>query len=89
MQEVIDTAEQVTGRSITVVNGQHSLALCQGHADELKDALQVIKARGMGVHDYDHLGKESLQLVNEGMPEHVSPAYQVTHSFVLCGIEMV
>ncbi len=37
---------------------QHSLALCQGHADALQDALQDIKVRGMGVDDYAHLGKE-------------------------------
>ena len=39
---------------------QHSLALCQGHADALQDALQDIKVRGMGVDDYAHLGKEAL-----------------------------
>ena len=31
---------------------QHSLALCQGHADALQDALHDIKVRGMGVDDY-------------------------------------
>ena len=36
---------------------QHSLALCQGHADALQDALHDIKVRGMGVDDYAHLGK--------------------------------
>ena len=34
---------------------QHSLALCQGHADALQDALQDIKARGMGVDEYANL----------------------------------
>ena len=36
---------------------QHSLALCLGHADALQDALQDIKARGMGVDEYANLGK--------------------------------
>jgi hypothetical protein len=38
---------------------QHSLALCQGHADALQDALHDIKVRGMGVDDYAHLGNLS------------------------------
>jgi hypothetical protein len=44
---------------------QHSLALCQGHADALQDALQDIKVRGMGVDDYAHLGKEDLRLLDQ------------------------
>ena len=44
---------------------QHSLALCQGHADALQDALQDIKVRGMGVNDYAHLGKEDRRLLDQ------------------------
>ena len=44
---------------------QHSLALCQGHADALQDALQDIKVRGMGVDDYAHLGKEDRRLLDQ------------------------
>lgn len=44
---------------------QHSLALCQGHADALQDALQDIKVRGMGVDDYAHLGKEDRRLFDQ------------------------
>jgi hypothetical protein len=44
---------------------QHSLALCQGHADALQDALQDIKARGMGVDEYANLGKEDRRLLDQ------------------------
>jgi hypothetical protein len=44
---------------------QHSLALCQGHADALQDALHDIKVRGMGVNDYAHLGKEDRRLLDQ------------------------
>jgi hypothetical protein len=44
---------------------QHSLALCQSHADALQDALQDIKVRGMGVDDYAHLGKEDRRLLDQ------------------------
>lgn len=44
---------------------QHSLALCQGHADALQDALQDIKVRDMGVDDYAHLGKEDRRLLDQ------------------------
>jgi len=40
----------------------HSLALCQGHADALQDALRDIRIRGMGVDDYAHLSKEDRRL---------------------------
>ena len=46
---------------------QHSLALCQGHADALQDALHDIKVRGMGVDDYAHLGKEDRRLLVSGL----------------------
>ena len=42
---------------------QHSLALCQGHADALQDALQDIHALAMDVDDYTTLGKQDLQLM--------------------------
>ena len=44
---------------------QHSLALCQGHADALQDSLQDIKARGMGVDEYANLGKEDRRLLDQ------------------------
>lgn len=44
---------------------QYSLALCQGHADALQDALQDIKVRGIGVDDYAHLGKEDRRLLDQ------------------------
>jgi hypothetical protein len=44
---------------------QHSLALCLGHADALQDALQDIKARGMGVDEYANLGKEDRRLLDQ------------------------
>ena len=44
---------------------QHSLALCQGHAEALQDALHDIKVRGMGVDDYAHLGKEDRRLLDQ------------------------
>ena len=44
---------------------QHSLALCQGHADALQDALQDIKARGMGVDEYANPGKEDRRLLDQ------------------------
>ena len=44
---------------------QHSLALCQGHADALQDALQDIKARGISVDEYANLGKEDRRLLDQ------------------------
>lgn len=41
------------------------MALCQGHADALQDALQDIKVRGVGVDDYAHLGKEDRLLLDQ------------------------
>ena len=32
----------------------HSMALCQGHAEALQDALQDIQLRAMGLDDYTH-----------------------------------
>ena len=43
----------------------HSLALCQGHADALQDALRDIRIRGMGVDDYAHLSKEDRRLFDQ------------------------
>lgn len=44
---------------------QHSLALCQGHADALQDALQDIKSRGMGLDEYANPGKEDRRLLDQ------------------------
>ncbi len=44
---------------------QHSLALCQGHADAPQDSLQDIKARGIGVDEYANLGKEDRRLLDQ------------------------
>jgi glycosyltransferase involved in cell wall biosynthesis len=42
---------------------QHSLALCQGHADALQDALQDIHTRAMDVNDYTTLSKQDRRIV--------------------------
>lgn len=44
---------------------QHSLALCQGHADALQDALQDIRARDLGVDDYIALSKQDRRLLDQ------------------------
>ena len=44
---------------------QHSLALCQGHADALQDALQDIHARAMDVNDYTTLSKQDRRLLDQ------------------------
>ena len=44
---------------------QQSLALCQGHADALQDALQDIQARAMGVDDYTNLSKQDRRLLDQ------------------------
>lgn len=44
---------------------QHSLALCQGHADALLDALQDIRARDLGVNDYIALSKQDRRLLDQ------------------------
>ena len=44
---------------------QHSLALCQGHADALQDALQDIHARAMDVDDYTTLSKQERRLLDQ------------------------
>ena len=43
----------------------HSLALCQGHADALQDALRDIRIRGIGVDDYAHRSKEDRRLFDQ------------------------
>ena len=44
---------------------QHSLALCQGHADALQDALQDIRARDMGKDDYTAMSKQDRRLLDQ------------------------
>ena len=44
---------------------QHSLALCQGHADALQDALQDIHALAMNVDDYTALSKQDRRLLDQ------------------------
>ena len=43
----------------------HSMALCQGHAEALQDALQDIQLRAMGLDDYTHLNKEDRRLLDQ------------------------
>ena len=44
---------------------QHSMALCQGHADALEDALQDIDARAMDVDDYNTPSKQDRRLLDQ------------------------
>jgi len=44
---------------------QHSLALCQGHADALQDALLDIHTRAMDVNDYSSLSKQDRRLLDQ------------------------
>lgn len=44
---------------------QHSMSLCQGHAEALQDALQDIQLRAMGLDDYTHLSKEDRRLLDQ------------------------
>lgn len=44
---------------------QHSMTLCQGHADALQDALQDMQRRAIGVDDYTHLSKEDRRLLDQ------------------------
>lgn len=44
---------------------QHSMTLCQGHAEALQDALQDIQLRAMGLDDYTHLNKEDRRLLDQ------------------------
>ena len=44
---------------------QHSLALCQGHADALQDALLDIHTRAMDVNDYTTLSKQDRRLLDQ------------------------
>jgi hypothetical protein len=44
---------------------QHSMTLCQGHAEALQEALQDIQLRAMGLDDYTHLNKEDRRLLDQ------------------------
>ena len=44
---------------------QRSLALCQGHADALQDALQGIHALALDVDDYTTLSKQDCRLLDQ------------------------
>ena len=44
---------------------QRSLALCQGHADALQDALQDIHALALDVDDYTTLSKQDCRLLDQ------------------------
>ena len=44
---------------------QHSMALCQSHADALEDALQDIDARAMDVDDYNTPSKQDRRLLDQ------------------------
>ena len=44
---------------------QHSLALCQGHADALQDALLDIHTRAMDVNDYSSLSKQDRRVLDQ------------------------
>ena len=44
---------------------QRSLALCQGHADALQDALQDIHALALDVDDYTTLSKQDRRLLDQ------------------------
>lgn len=44
---------------------QHSMTLCQGHADALQDALQDMRRRAIGLDDYAHLSKEDRRLLDQ------------------------
>ena len=37
---------------------QHHMAICQGHAEALQDALQDMQNRALNVDDYDALSKQ-------------------------------
>ena len=44
---------------------QQSLALCQGHADALQEALQDIHARDMDLDGFTHLSKQDRRLLDQ------------------------
>lgn len=44
---------------------QQSLALCQGHADALQEALQDIHARDMDLDCFTHLSKQDRRLLDQ------------------------
>lgn len=44
---------------------QQHMALCQGHAEALQDALQDMQARALNVDDYTHLNKDDRRLLDQ------------------------
>ena len=44
---------------------QHTLAVCQGHADALQDALQDMQLRSLSADDYCHLNKADRRLLDQ------------------------
>lgn len=44
---------------------QHTMALCQGHADALQDALQDMQLRALTADDYCHLNKADRRLLDQ------------------------
>jgi ATP-dependent helicase/DNAse subunit B len=44
---------------------QHHMALCQGHAEALQDALQDMQTRALNVDDYTHLNKADRRLLDQ------------------------
>lgn len=44
---------------------QHHMALCQGHAEALQDALQDMQNRALNVDDYTHLNKADRRLLDQ------------------------
>jgi hypothetical protein len=44
---------------------QHHMALCQGHAEALQDALQDMQARALNEDDYTHLNKSDRPLLDQ------------------------
>ena len=44
---------------------QHILAVCQGHADALSDALQDMQLRALTLDDYSHISKSDRRLLDQ------------------------
>ena len=44
---------------------QHTLTVCQGHADALQDALQDMQLRSISADDYSHLNKADRRLLDQ------------------------
>lgn len=44
---------------------QHSLAVCQGHADALQDALRDMQLRSLTAEDYNNLSKPDRRLLDQ------------------------